>query len=457
MPRPASSAARRYLELWKDQRPPSLTGREVLGARTNPASIHRDVVLRGRRGIPRAAWAPLSVWLWARWRATGASQIDAQLSRLHPRRTEMAGLPMDEVRRRLGQLARAHGVPVRDGLMLGLFRDGWGDRWADYAYDVETSWNLVVSRRLGLTADEVDILTDKRRTARALGARGIPVVPEIVTTRPDETRDVPTAVGRWLDAAGTAAIHLKQVAGSRGDGAFEVRRVSAPGAGSGLGIEVIRYQGEEPVADPFGYIAQRLAEAPYLVQPRLATHPDLAELADPGDVVTARIVTLHPGAERRVFSCVLEVPLPATRADTGEERRYYCLLPVDEDGSIRGTLLPEWLRSDQDLPSDSPHPPESDDSWQQRSQRVEGALTGTKLPAHRELVNLALGAHEVCPRIFSVAWDVALTTDGWVLLEGNTGYGVQYPQMAAGPILVHAPMLSAAAGWVRGSPTRPTT
>lgn len=45
------------------------------------------------------------------------------------------------------------------------------------------------------------------------------------------------------------------------------------------------------------------------------------------------------------------------------------------------------------------------------------------VPGVREAVELALAAHRTLPRIYTIGWDVAVTEDGPIIIEGNADYG----------------------------------
>jgi hypothetical protein len=62
-----------------------------------------------------------------------------------------------------------------------------------------------------------------------------------------------------------------------------------------------------------------------------------------------------------------------------------------------------------------------------------GRIAGTRLTTHQEVIRLALAAHRVLDVPWSVGWDVAMTPDGPVLVEGNALWGVD---------LFHAPYRS---------------
>lgn len=54
-------------------------------------------------------------------------------------------------------------------------------------------------------------------------------------------------------------------------------------------------------------------------------------------------------------------------------------------------------------------------------------FSGFEVPFYREAVDLALQAHRLCPQLFGVGWDVAITVNGPLIVEGNVQYALFQP------------------------------
>lgn len=54
---------------------------------------------------------------------------------------------------------------------------------------------------------------------------------------------------------------------------------------------------------------------------------------------------------------------------------------------------------------------------------TQSAIREIVVPGVREAVELALAAHRTLPRIYTIGWDVAVTEDGPIIIEGNADYG----------------------------------
>jgi Sugar-transfer associated ATP-grasp len=158
------------------------------------------------------------------------------------------------------------------------------------------------------------------------------------------------------------------------------------------------------------YCKQRSREACQIVQPRLKNHPSVEHFSQ-GGLCTLRVVTYRlPQKPPVLLLSAWRMPvgmaavdnfaaggLAAGISDTGELG-----LAVNKD--IRAGILT--------------HHPDT------RAQ-----ITGEQLPCWRQMVDLALLAHERFGEPCFVGWDVAQTTNGLILLEGNTTWCVDLAQM----------------------------
>ncbi len=405
--------------MWRQEQPAAAVSRRFLDPRATPAlRIHRRSLLGVGRGAAGLAALPVQVWLLARWKSSAARRAIAAVPvEQRGRFAAATGVPAGLQLSRLLELARNHAIAPRDAYRLGLLRDGWPQRWAEFAYDSEPGWNAAagtVAGRLHIRA-----LGDKVATANRLSSVGIACVPEIrVTPVEARTEDTDALVARWL--ARWSRVHGKRRVGSRGEGAFELTK-------DGPGWVLREYQSAGPVADPRNWLREHLAAQEYLIQPRLVSHSMFDGVADPTDVVTVRIFTRDVGtipgrgvrarSTPHLFSACLEVPV----APTSVVGRAYALLRVDSNGFVGPPAVPAWLPAVAEL-----------SATEASLGRAQRELLGRRLPNFEGMLADALRAHRQFPGLFAAAWDVAVTDEGSIFLEGNAGFGTAVPQWLGG-------------------------
>lgn len=196
-------------------------------------------------------------------------------------------------------------------------------------------------------------------------------------------------------------LFFKQRVGLRGEGA-------APWIYDASTRTYTRRGGDEKLDLPrlLERFAARSKRRPYLVQPGLADHPEIADLGN-GTLCVIRVITVvTPEGPVREFASILKAPLGGTFLTNLSDGALFC--PIDsEQGTLRAGFVDgigKTLRED--------HP-------------VTGArVAGRRLPRWREAVELACAAHRQMPQVAFIGWDVALTAAGPQLLEGNHGLAI---------------------------------
>lgn len=143
------------------------------------------------------------------------------------------------------------------------------------------------------------------------------------------------------------------------------------------------------------------ASARWLVQPRLTNHPDLAALGLSA-LLTVRMTTIRD--ERNVpelVTAVLRLPRdPASPVDN--IKRGGLMAPADFATGRLGIA-----RAGRGLGEFEIHP------------ETGARIDGLTLPDWLAAKDLVARAHDAFPEYLMIGWDVALTPDGPVLIEGN--------------------------------------
>jgi hypothetical protein len=364
---------------------------------------------------------PLS-WAFA---PVGSDKV-MQLHRTHYRvvwrsrgivgRLELAGLllcwPL-VVLARICYTTRRNGAMVRARTRKGLLRQAWEQlqlaaRFGivpDYYYKLdlyrpEHFGQATHYVQRGATKDSLyrllkpddtawSPLTDKVVFAQYCLARSIPVAPIVASLR--EGR-----VDGTFDALPAADLFVKRTRG-RGGSRAELWRHAAGIYRNGDGLEL----------DAAAFVARLAAlstREPYLVQRRLVNHPALHGLAQ-GALATLRVVSAinesgRPEAIRAVFR------MPA-RADSIVDSFHAGGIAAAVDLAT-GRLGPA---TDMGLAPSV--------GWVDRHPLSSAQITGRILPQCAEMVAAVLEAHTAFADRAIIGWDVALTDQGIVIVEGN--------------------------------------
>jgi len=200
-------------------------------------------------------------------------------------------------------------------------------------------------------------------------------------------------------------IIMKPQHGSNGSGFYRWQRQAD---GSYVGALGESMSTENILAQVLSFSKQR----PTLVQKRLVNDPQTARLSG-GALATVRVVTgRHANGEIEVIAAAVKMPVGNSLVDN--YMRGNVLTQVDASTGLMLTGLYYYQHL---VPIDR-HPDTGE------------MFTGRPVPQWTDITRLAKAAHALVPSLAVVAFDVAPTTDGPVIVEANTRGDlsmVQYP------------------------------
>jgi hypothetical protein len=287
-------------------------------------------------------------------------------------------------------LALRHSIPPLEYKIYGFTDPACRGLMHQYVYWNDLAALAVLNRRRG--ADNRDV-QDKNRFARICAEHHLPHVDTLaVFERGRQTFPadpfVPQAEFLW-----SKALSLKGgVGGTRwhwqGDGIRD-------DDGRCVSLEDFR---------------RELAKQDTIVQRLVENHPAIAAVTN-GRLAALRVVTGMNREDRAEFVAILLVlPHGAFTTTLGG------IMCSIEQGRIRKAAFPGDIAVDR-------HPD------------TGAVITGLEVPFCEECVALALDAHNrAFARFAFLGWDFALTADGPVILETNSGWGPLFHQMLDGPI-----------------------
>lgn len=202
-------------------------------------------------------------------------------------------------------------------------------------------------------------------------------------------------VGRdWVDLRETDAAGVRAFLDTHGRAMLKV-----PDSLSGHGIEKVE---ADAVRDVDAFVADALANRQFLLEGYIVQHPDMASLC-PTSVNSLRVITFFDGSRLHVLANVLKMGNGGD-IDNFSNGGMYTML--DESGTAR------FAAFDESGTSYAVHP------------LTGTSIVGFHVPRYDEVVPMLERAARVIPEVPYVGWDVAITPDGPVIIEGNPNSGV---------------------------------
>lgn len=264
--------------------------------------------------------------------------------------------------------------------------------------------------RVQAVIDHVPMQSDLRWMARSRRAENLTLASKSAFARACEAHGLPHPPTLSVDLGSPAtrltpdpfpgdAIVAKPDRGSGGRGILVLRRVRA-GEWAVAGAADTGRTTEGTALHQL--LRQRYGAGRVVLQPLLVGHPALSRLSG-NTLVTFRVVTATRGArEVEVLSALAEIPL-----------EHGCPVPP------RIVVRPVDLKTGALAGIEEAYAPAIDPGW--HSLPLEDLV----VPVWADVGPLTTAAHRaMAPELATVGWDLAITPDGTVLLEGNTEWRV---------------------------------
>ena len=271
-------------------------------------------------------------------------------------------------------------------------------------------YNLLIDQRPEIVAAAVS-LRDKRRFAAHCKQMGLPV-PELLAVVSD---------GRW------ESVDLRPGALNRD---LFVKPVRGKGA---AGTSAYRFQPPAAYIDSEGQLLTRRdlgfwvgwlsLEEPMMVMPHLRNHPEIADLADQS-AITFRVFTCIGPNEDPVVTHAMLRTLAKLEPDWGSDAEFAAAVDL-----ATGRLGP--MCSDTDL---------RPQSWWRRHPKTGAPVEGRVIANWAAIAELAQRAHLAFRHRLVIGWDIVLTPEGPVLLEGNVKPDVNFLQRVHRQLMGYSPL-----------------
>jgi hypothetical protein len=306
-----------------------------------------------------------------------------------------------------------HGLDAQAYYMFELYRPEYWPKAGGYLTRYETKNGIMKLLTWQLTDYEHrTVLADKLKFAAFCTAIGVPTPPLLGIARDGVLTLEDGAAGK-LDQD----LFIKPVK-SKGSRGIDVFSSIGPGRyRDRAGAEIDR-------AALMERVAERSKTQALMVQRRLSNHPDIADLAEQS-LLAIRVITCKSDLDQDAIVTYAFIRI-ITRLEPSWPVSYELGIAID---LATGKLGPatgdkeKWLLEWWDV-----HP-------------VTGAqVTGRMMPHWEEIKAIALKAHNAAQGRLLVGWDIAVTPDGPLLLEGNSYPDVDFPQRVCRVGIGHSPL-----------------
>lgn len=322
-------------------------------------------------------------------------------------------------------LALLHSIPPRAYYQLGLYRDTFSSEATTFLHNHERK--SVCGLIDGY--EQCEAMQDKQLFAERCLKHGIRTVPIVAVV----------ADGRLASADGNSDfsidestlkrvgdLFVKPQSGLRGEDAVRWKSLGDT-----------RYRSDDgtvcSTSELLAAVCQKSHSQSLLIQPCLENHAAVADLTN-GALATLRVLSGRwPDGKVELIAATFKMPVgTATTSTTGLNS------PVD---LTSGTLGPACRYR----ALDEGHHDHPDSN---------GRITDRFLPDWDKVVSLVQSTHQVFDRHAFVGWDVALTPDGPVFLEGNIGWDTVTVQKPQGRPLGETRFTDICIAWLERRPDR---
>jgi hypothetical protein len=379
--------------------------------------------LRSRaRLVKQALGRPMRAW-----------QATAPHAARHGARVEAeVGLQPHAQRRRMWWLMVRHGITPQTYYGFLLYRPERWPRAADYVQETEY---FRVMRWYNRQHPEGDAATmiDKPRFAEWCRTHGVPTVPTLLEF--DTGQLVMSALGH--DPAGALPRSDLFSKPSEGTGGYGAVRWRFDGSGAWNGDDGCPRSASDllaHLAEMSRTLPQRNSRSPrrIMLQPCLGNHRELRSLTT-GALCTVRVVTLRaPGRRAQAIGAMYRMAVGGASADNFSVGGVAA--PVDlATGELRSAIR----RTAHGIVAVERHPDTS------------AVIAGTRLPHWPEILELCERGLELANVLPSIGWDVAITDNGPIVIEGNPASHPGVLQRATGVPLEDTPLPAALDAYMR--------
>ncbi len=364
-----------------------LSWRYIMPKQTAAVKLHRKIFLNAWPEQSRATWILVGLYSYALWYLLYSwRHINRAWKKYAPALKMQEGISKSDQLVSLLSLALLHSIPPSFYYHYRLYAYPKTE-WLEFIYTHELPhWHSVMSPKLSKCSKK--LMSDKHLFSEHMGKRGLPSINTILCIVPGQE-----VIERCVFKQ--RSIFLKPRHGSAKEGCYHLLYDKDSHGYILTSGNTKPIHGKEKITF---FLTTELKHHDYIIQPLLHNHPWFnAE----GALITIRLVTAIKHNAPKSISATLEIPIQ-------NDLRHTYLLAINCDSGKLIDTPSDLLHKKEDLPD---------------TLNIE-PLVNTHLPQWERIKAVAEKAHSECLDLATVGWDLALTTDGIKLLEGNINWGV---------------------------------
>lgn len=172
----------------------------------------------------------------------------------------------------------------------------------------------------------------------------------------------------------------------------------------------IQRSGVNITIDELKYFVSSLGKVEYLIQHRIVQHKQIDQIYS-SSINTLRIITIrNKENEPILFDSLLRIGANGNEVDNWAQGGI--IVGVSNDGELRsnGYFKPQYGKIVKVHPN------------------TNITFEGFKIPYYEDAVDLCIRYHKKLRNICAIGWDVAITEDGPILIEGNDNFEISMHQ-----------------------------
>jgi len=375
--------------------------------------LHRRIIISAYPDKPRWQWILLLLLSLVYWFGYEGWRQFFTVASKHPQYlSNKTGKAWSKIIKDLFVLTFYYGISPFSYFNLRLYCHT-RNKWLDFVYPQELSnWHSVLSCPPGCSSQK--LLGDKERCASYLQAAGIPGIETLSILHQGEMLNASQLFDR-------RSLFIKPVNANGMHGCmalyYDYQQEQYSLKGKTINGEWIQLNEKDMIIDQ---IQQMLESNRLLIQPMLANNQNITMLCHTEDLVTLRIVSGLYKSQAQLVYAILEIP--------SDKYGRWWLVNIDcESGLLTGAARFNEVREVE---------PGFENNDLENYANAVRQVENKKLPFWHEISNMAMQAHAQFGDILTIGWDLAITPDGPVIIEGNTGWGVVPVQSVSGiPLL----------------------